>query len=230
MSTGSSACACRGPGNPVGKCFRCGVYVCERCVTFVASKSVCTNCAKYHEDSIVTEVRRTRTIQLDMAGSAFPTDDVSIARKHKLLKAWRTLNKCFENALFILFIAGIVAHVVFFSYIMDFWSSYALAVQDRRNPLARLVLRVTARTDMLYLRYNDAAGMYGIFIDRYPENKRLAICYYRMGVSFLHAREYRLASHFLTYFAKKYPDHKYTADALNRIEIIKNIQTASQVK
>ncbi len=208
---------------PIGKCFRCGNQLCERCVTFISGQAICSTCARDHEETIVQEVSKARRkIDIQAGGEAMPLDELTIKRRHQLRKLWRTISKCFEQACLILVAVGFIFGLVFFSHIMDFAASYALsaAATNRQNPLAKLVIAASARIDSTYRRYNPAIGHYLSFIQLYPKDENLPSYYYQVGLCFLYKKDYRLARHFITEFTQRAPDHAAHREALNKLDII----------
>jgi tetratricopeptide (TPR) repeat protein len=223
MSGAASLCACRSKGPVIGKCYLCGCLICERCVKFIGGRSVCPTCIKQADGKDLAEVRYGRTLVMDTTPSAMP-DDVGATRWLPWRTAWAMLCKGMEKALLLCLVAAIVLHLGWFGSVMDFWSSFAYAEPDARNPLARLTIRLAGRTDMFYLRYNQAIGHYGRYIDRYPEpSSKLATPYFHLGLCLLYQKNYRLAHHYLTLFVTTYPDHPDKPRAQERIEVVKNI-------
>lgn len=222
-------CACRSGSKPVGKCLRCESNVCERCVTFVAGRSVCVNCARGNEHAIRAEVQMGRTVQVQRGESIIPKEDLVIRRRNQFRKLVKTLQKCFESAMFLMSVASVLLAIIFFAHIMDFFGSFAWQEEDLENPLARLTLLVAGRTNMLYFRHEAAIDHYLIFEQRYPDDQALATVRYRLGQSLLVEKEYRAALHFFQDFVERWPEHELRTGADKQIQIINRILSAAEL-
>ncbi len=213
-------CACASGSPVIGKCPKCGVGICERCLVFVEGRPTCIHCAKNRYARTQDETG------LGEATMLMDVDDAPVAASaasQRRRRMWQTLRKRARKALYICAVAGAVLLLVYLPMVMLYCSSLALEAHNPKNPLSRITLSAAGRVCMLYRRYDLAAGLYGIYTDRYPDAGNVSYCKFRIGLCYLNAKEFRAAKWQLTRFIERWPDHELKDEASRQIEIVNRL-------